>query len=263
MTDQKKFTGKLSGTRILIVGGSTGLGYGVAEGVIEEGAKEVIISSSQESRIHGAIASLEKSYPSAKGKIKGYVCDLGTEDTLEQNVKDLLSKVGVVDHLVYTAGDKLKTTPLDQTDFAQLKKAGMVRFFAPWLIVRYAFSGKNIAPGPASSVILTTGSISQRPRPNWSIPAGYAGGLHAMTRNFALELAPIRVNLISPGMVETTLWDHIPPETQQKMFSETGKRVWTGKVGQTVDVTEGYLMLMKDHNITGSVVSSNGGSIYV
>lgn len=84
-----------------------------------------------------------------------------------------------------------------------------------------------------------------------------------MTRNFALELAPIRVNLISPGMVETSLWGHLPEETQQKMFADTGKRLWTGKVGQTEDVTEGYLMLMKDQNITGSVVSSNGGSIYI
>lgn len=125
MGDQKKYTGKLTGSRILIVGGSAGLGYGVAEGVIEEGAAEVIISSSQESRVHDAIASLEKAYPSAKGKVKGHVCDLATEETLEQNVKDLLSKAGVVDHLVYTAGDRLKTVPLGETDFAMLKQSGL------------------------------------------------------------------------------------------------------------------------------------------
>jgi NAD(P)-dependent dehydrogenase (short-subunit alcohol dehydrogenase family) len=125
MSDEKRHTGQLSGKRILIVGGSAGLGYGVAEGVIEEGAGEVIISSSQQSRIDDAIARLEKSYPSAKGKIKGYVCDLGTEEKLEQNIKDLLSKVGVVDHLVYTAGDKLKMASLDEIDLAMLKKHGL------------------------------------------------------------------------------------------------------------------------------------------
>ena len=139
----------------------------------------------------------------------------------------------------------------------------MVRFFGQFLVVRYAFTGGHIAPGPASSVTLTTGSISQRPRPKWSIPSGYAGALHSQTRNFALELAPIRVNLISPGMVETSLWDHIPDEARQKMYTDTGKRLWTGSVGKTENVTQGYLMLMKDQNITGSVVSSNAGSIYI
>ncbi len=129
MADQKKHTGQISGKRILIVGGSGGLGYGVAEGVLEEGAAEVIISSSKQSRIDDAIASLEKSYPSAKGKVKGYVCDLGTEATLEENIKGLLSKVGVVDHLVYTAGDKLKIMDLDAIDFATLKQGGLSRNF--------------------------------------------------------------------------------------------------------------------------------------
>jgi NAD(P)-dependent dehydrogenase (short-subunit alcohol dehydrogenase family) len=121
MTDQKKYTGKLAGARILIVGGSAGLGYGVAEAALEHGAS-IVISSSQQSRVDEAIASLKNSYPSAIDNVIGYACDLGTEETLERNVKDLLEKTGVVDHIVYTAGDRLAMKPIEDIDFALLKK---------------------------------------------------------------------------------------------------------------------------------------------
>jgi NAD(P)-dependent dehydrogenase (short-subunit alcohol dehydrogenase family) len=262
MADQKKYTGKLAGARILIVGGSAGLGFGVAEAALEYGAS-VVISSSQQSRVDEAIASLQKSYPSAKDSVIGYACDLGTEATLEENVKDLLDKTGIVDHIVYTAGDRLAMKPIEEIDFAALKKGGMVRFFAPFLICKYAFANKLINPGPKSSITLTTGSISQKPKANWSIPAGYAGGLHSMTRQLAVDLKPIRVNLISPGPIDTPLWDWLEADAKKKMFETTGKMLLTGRVGQVEDVTEAYLYLMKDQNVTGSVLSTNGGSILV
>jgi NAD(P)-dependent dehydrogenase (short-subunit alcohol dehydrogenase family) len=262
MANQTKYTSKLAGARILIVGGSAGLGYGVAEAGLEYGAS-IIISSSQQSRVDDAIASLQKSYPLAKGNVVGYACDLGTEATLEKNVKDLLDRTGVVDHIVYTAGDRLAMKPIEDIDFASLKQGGMVRFFAPFLICKYAYANKLINPGPKSSITLTTGSISQKPKPNWSIPAGYAGGLHSMTRQLAVDLKPIRVNLISPGPVDTPLWDWMTEDVKKKSFEAVGKTLLTGRVGQVEDVTEAYLYLMKDQNVTGSVVSTNGGSILI
>lgn len=124
MTDQQKYTGKLADKRVLIVGGSAGLGYGVAEALLENKAGAVFISSSQQSRVDEAVEHLKKAYPSAADKVQGYACDLGTEETLESNVQELLKKVGKIDHLVYTAGDRLATMPIEQTDFAKLKKAG-------------------------------------------------------------------------------------------------------------------------------------------
>lgn len=130
MQDQQKYTGGLAKTRVLIVGGTVGIGYGVAEAALEHGVSAVSISSSQQSRVNCAVSSLEGSYPSAKGKIKGYVCDLSTEETLEENVRGLLKNVGKIDHLVYTTGDRLWTMPIDETDFAKLKQAGELLGFA-------------------------------------------------------------------------------------------------------------------------------------
>ena len=203
MPDSQKYTSKLLGARVLIVGGSSGIGYAVAEASLEHGA-HVIISSSQERRIQGSISRLLDSYPSAKDRVSGYVCDLSTKD-MEENIKGLFSKSGQVDHVVITAGDNLATLPLEEASFENVQKAGMVRFFAPLLIAKHA--SKHLSAGPASSITLSTGSVAEKPIPDWTIIASYAAGLHGMMRNLALDLAPIRVNLISPGPLDTELWD--------------------------------------------------------
>lgn len=96
--------------------------------------------------------------------------------------------------------------------------------------------------------------------------AGYAGGLQAMTRNLAFDLKPIRVNLVSPGAVETELWDLVTSgdeKAKQAMFDAVAKSVPTGRIAQPEDVAEAYLFLMKDPNVTGTVVDSNSGALLV
>lgn len=130
MTDQQKYTQKLKGAHILIIGGSAGIGFGVAEAALEHGAR-VTISSSQDSRIKDAVSRLQRAYPSASSKIDGHVCNLADENTLESDVEALFNKVGTVDHIVYTAGDKLATVPLEEATLAKMKQAGMVNGFSP------------------------------------------------------------------------------------------------------------------------------------
>lgn len=96
--------------------------------------------------------------------------------------------------------------------------------------------------------------------------AGYASGLHAMTRNLALDLKPIRVNLVSPGVVETELWDKVTSgdaQAKQAAFDGVVKSVPTGRVAQPEDVAEAYLFLMKDPSVTGTVVDSNSGALLI
>ncbi|KAI4157665.1 MAG: hypothetical protein L6R39_000615 [Caloplaca ligustica] len=202
MPDSQKYTSKLSGARVLVTGGSSGIGYAVAEACLEHGA-HVIISSSQESRVQSSISKLLASYASAKDRLTGHVCDL-LSTTMEDNIKALFSKAGQLDHIVLTAGDKIAIMPLQDTTFENIQKAGMVRFVAPLLIAKHG--SKNLSAGPGSSISFTTGMVSERPLAGWSVVASYAAGLHGMVRNLALDLKPIRVNLISPGVVDTELW---------------------------------------------------------
>ena len=89
----------------------------------------------------------------------------------------------------------------------------------------------------------------------WQVEVG------SLTRQLALDLRPLRVNLISPGAVETELWDGLPAEKRGEMMEGFAKKMATGRVGRPEDVAESYLYCMRDGNVTGSVVSSNGGHL--
>jgi NAD(P)-dependent dehydrogenase (short-subunit alcohol dehydrogenase family) len=255
-----KYTSKLDNTTVLIVGGTSGIGFGLAEALLEHAAAHVYISSSRQSSIDKSIDRLKKSYSDAKTKVTGIQCDLGNEDTIETNVKNLFNQIeGNLDHVVFTAGDPLASKPLAEIDLAFMRKAGMVRFFAPFLIAQAASTRMN--PGPASSITLTTGSVSEKSIKDWSVVASFASGLHGMTRSLALELKPVRVNLISPGGVETELWmNSIGDKEKVKQALEGMKKhVATGQVGQVEDVVESYLYVLKDKNVTGTVIRTDGG----
>jgi len=82
-----------------------------------------------------------------------------------------------------------------------------------------------------------------------------------MVRGLAVDLKPVRVNLVSPGAVETELWDSLSKEAREGYFKGLGTKMLTGKIGMPEDVAECYLWLMKDKNVTGTVVQTDGGAL--
>lgn len=231
------------------------MGYGVAEASIEHGMI-VHISSSDESRINAKVAQLRRTYPAAR--VSGHVCDLGNVDTLEANIQRLLDTVGQVDHIVHTAGDALVGVDVGDLDVATITKLGTVRFYSPLIVAKYAL--QYLRRATSSSITLTTGNVAVRPIPKWSAVAAFAAGLHGMTRGLALDLKPIRVNLVSLGAVDTEFWK-ISEEDKQRIFRMREDKSLTGKVGRVEDVAQSYVYLMTDQNITGTVVSTDSGML--
>jgi len=257
MSDAQKYTNKLSGARVLVVGGTSGIGFCVAEACLEHGCK-VILSSSQQSKIDSSISRLLQSYPSAKDRLSGHPCDLSSP-SVEDNIRSLFSKTGTVDHIVFTAGDALTIMPLKDTTLEVIQHAGMVRFNGALLVAKHG--SEHLAPGPNSSITLTTGTASEKPVAGWTISASYAAGLHSMMRNLALDLKPTRVNLISPGLVETEMWNQMPKEQLGAVLDEMKRGTTTGEVGRPEDVAEAYLYCMRDRNVTGSFIATNSGAL--
>jgi NAD(P)-dependent dehydrogenase (short-subunit alcohol dehydrogenase family) len=222
----------------------------------------VIVSSSNPSRVESTVSALKKAYPSASSRVSGHAYNLGDEDTIEANIESLFEKCGGnLDHVIYTAGDALAQINLADVNIAKMKQAGMLRFFGPLLVGKYA--PKYLNPGPKSSIILTTGVISQKPLPGWSVINSYATGAQGMTRGLALDLKPIRVNLVSPGWVDTELWANsgLTGDAKTQMLEGIAAKLPTGKIATPEMLAEAYLYLLKDPNITGSMISSNGGSL--
>lgn len=222
------------------------------------------ISSSRQQKIDTTIARLQKSYPGTQTKITGLACDLANESNLESNIENLFKQINAkLDHIVFTAGDPLGIKPLEDIDMSFFKQSGMVRFFAPVFVAKH---GRNYLNNDVrSSITFTSGTIVQQPNKNWTPVAGFMSGLVGITRNLALELKPIRVNLVEPGAVDTELWNpQFPDDNAKKAFLDKyGLNLATGVVGRVEDVVELYLGVMKDRNTTGAIVESNGGALIV
>ena len=264
MTDQTKYSNKLRNNCVLIIGGSSGIGYGVAEACLELGCT-VIISSASASRVDASISSLQEAYPSVMSRIFGHAYDLSNPETLDSNIVSLFEKAvqeadGQLDHVIYTAGDALSISPLEKVTLENIQQAGMVRFNAPLIVAREA--AKYLKKSNTSSYTITTGLVSEKPLQDWVIVGCYAGGNHTMARGLALDMKPIRVNAVSPGAVDTTLWK-MPDQEKQEAFRKWEAKMATGRVGQVEDVAEAYLYCMKDRNLTGSVISTNGGALLI
>lgn len=189
MADQQKYMNKLNGSRILIIGGSSGLGYAVAEATLEHGAN-VTISSSNPQRVLSKVEQLKESYPSAANRIHGLAADLSNPDTVEQEIENLFKSTikslegGKLDHVIFTAGDALAMMELKDLSLDKIRAAGQLRFFAPLLVGK--FVEQYLEKSLKSSYTITTGMISERPVSNWSVIAAYAGGHHAMVKNLVM-----------------------------------------------------------------------------
>jgi NAD(P)-dependent dehydrogenase (short-subunit alcohol dehydrogenase family) len=235
----------LHNKRVVILGGSSGIGLAVAEQAASQGAKLVIASSNAE-RVQKAIESLG-------GNAQGHTLDLSDE----QAVETLFAKLGAFDHLVFTAGDSLHLRNLATTDLKQARRAFELRYWAALAAVKYG--SKNIRKG--GSVVLTTGVAGQRPQKGWVVAASVCGTIDALTRALAVELAPIRVNAVSPGVVRTNLWQSMSAAEREQMYESVGKSLPVGRVGEPHDIAQAYVFLMQEGFGTGQILVVDGGTV--
>jgi NAD(P)-dependent dehydrogenase (short-subunit alcohol dehydrogenase family) len=262
MVDQVKYANRLQGSRVLVVGGSSGIGFCVAEACLEYGAL-VTIASSNKSRVESAVSGLQSSYPSSKSNIHGLVVDLSKADTLESELQQLFESTTQVmgeeklNHVVFTAGDSLPTLPLSEMTMEKIHQAGQIRFFAPLMIAKYLPT--YVHQTHKSSYTITTGSVSEKPIPGWSVVGSYAGGHHSMVRGLALDLKPLRVNGVSPGAVDTELWK-MEQEQKDALLKGFAKNMATGVPGRPEHVAESFLSCLRDENMDASMIRTDGGS---
>jgi NAD(P)-dependent dehydrogenase (short-subunit alcohol dehydrogenase family) len=237
----------LNNKRVVILGGSSGIGLAVAEQAAAKGA-EVVIASSNAQRVQKAIESLGEG-------TQGHAIDLADERAVET----LFGSLGAFDHLVFTAGDSLQLEHLADTDLKQARRAFELRYWAALAAVKYA--SKSIRKG--GSIVLTTGVAGQRPHKGWVVAASVCGTIEALTRALALELAPIRVNAVSPGVVRTNLWQNMTVEEREHLYESVGKSLPVGRVGEARDIAQAYLFLMQEGFVTGQMVVVDGGTVLV
>lgn len=247
---------KLSGQRILLVGGTGGVGLAVARLLLAHNAT-VILSSSRRAKLDKCISDLQSEFYGQKTHITGFACDLASPN-VEDNIVLLFEKVGELNHIIYMAGDRLPMLPLSEVTLEKWQQCNQVRTIASILVAKHSLS--LLAKSPGSSIVFTGGSICDKPiAGGWSMLAMIGAGINGLTRQPAFDLAPVRVNCVAPGVIETDLWEGMGEEGKRTFFRDHESKIPTGKVGQPGDVAEAYVYLLKDRNATGITVHSNSG----
>jgi NAD(P)-dependent dehydrogenase (short-subunit alcohol dehydrogenase family) len=237
----------LRGKRIVVVGGTHGIGFGVARRAADEGA-EVVIASSRRANVDAALAKLPKG-------VTGQPLDVRDHE----NLGAFFQRTGAIDHLVYTAGESLLLGPLAELDFDAARRFFEVRYWGALATVRAA----RPHLGAGASIVLSGGAAARRPPAGFVIGASVCGAMESVTRVLALELAPVRVNIVVPGFVDTELWSNVEPGARAEMFREAAAKLPVKRIGTPDDLAEYYLAFMRGAYATGQSIVVDGGGMLV
>jgi NAD(P)-dependent dehydrogenase (short-subunit alcohol dehydrogenase family) len=259
-TSSYKYINKLQGKRVLIFGGTSGIGYAVAEACIEHGAT-VFISGSNAEKLEKTVQRLKSSYPNIQAsQVVTHVCDLSDASNLDKNLESLLSRITnggqtKLNHVVFTAGDGLSLTPVSAATIENSGTTPSVRALAPLLLSKHLLT--CLEKSPDSTYTMTTGVNSTKPMPGWTMAAWRGASIEGLMRGLAVDMAPVRVNVVSPGAIATELLANVPKEVTDRWAEQSTVK----RLGRPEDTAEAYLYLMKDGFVTGIRIDTSGGRL--
>jgi NAD(P)-dependent dehydrogenase (short-subunit alcohol dehydrogenase family) len=234
----------LKNARVLVIGGTSGIGLGVASAAAERGAIPIVVSR-QQSSVDRALALLPED-------ARGGTVDLTDPDSLDR----LASDIGEIEHLVFTAGESLELAPLSGLTPDVINGFFRTRFVGALSAVR-VFAPRITSGG---SITLTSGTAAQQPGFG-ALPVSICGAMNALTTALAVELAPIRVNAVAPGVVRTPLWDAMSETDRQAMYDQAAQQLPLERIGEVTDIARAYLYCMEQAYGTGIVLTVDGGTL--
>src|SRR5471032_1604138 len=230
----------LQGKKVVVVGGSSGIGLSTAELAKAEGA-EVIIASRNAERLKAAADKLG-------------VNAIPADVTNDESVIQLFKTCGPVDHVVVTAA-QLRTGPFKTVSMEDVRATMEGKFWGPWRVARAA----EIRAG--GSLTLVSGFLSIRPRPNSAIVGSANGAIESLARSLALELAPVRVNCVSPGIIDTPIRAAMPEAARREMLDKIAAGLPVRLVGLSEDIARQIMAFVANGFATGSIVYIDGGAL--
>ncbi|GGK87774.1 short chain dehydrogenase [Sphaerisporangium melleum] len=233
----------LSGALIVVVGGSSGIGKAVARQAASAGAKVVVASRSEE--------KLAQTAKEIDGVTTGVI-----DVTDEESVRAFFGTVGALDHLVVCPGD-MATGSVYEMAADDVRRCIDTKIVGQMLCVRHA--GRKISEG--GSITLLAGAAGYKPYPDMCITAAANTAIGGLGRSLAVELAPIRVNVVVAGLIDTPLWEPIPEDARAALFEQTAKSSPVGRIGRPDDVATTVLHSMENTFVTGALLHVDGGAV--
>jgi NAD(P)-dependent dehydrogenase (short-subunit alcohol dehydrogenase family) len=234
----------LDGKRVIVIGGASGIGFAVAALSRELGA-EVVIASSNAANVDAAVGRLSGT--------TGSTVDLRNE----ASVSRLFEKLGAFDHLAITAGDWGGTmfAATRDLDLAAARDVFEVRFRGALAAVKHG--SRTIAPN--GSITLTSGILAHRPRKGAPLATAGGGAVEHLARGLAVDLAPVRINAVCPGIILTEHTKQMPQEMLQMYVA----RLPLPRGASPTEAATAYVYLMLNSYATGQILPVDGGGLVV
>ncbi|MBI5283973.1 MAG: SDR family oxidoreductase [Chloroflexi bacterium] len=234
----------LAGKRILVTGGSSGIGLAVARALaVDEGA-DVTIAGRSRTRLLAAKAAV------ARG-VSTYELDVTDESAISQ----MFAQRQPFDHVV-TAAASVVMAPALEMPTSAFRALVESKLYGQFLVARHA------APHlpPDGSITLFSGTVTQKPMAGATAYAAVGAAAEAMARVMALELAPRRVNSVVPGVIDTPAWDALfDAETKTSVLGQIASSLPVGRIGTTNDVAQAVIFLMRNSFVNGIALVVDGG----
>ena len=232
----------LAGKRIIVIGGSSGIGLATAQAATAEGATVVIASRSRE--------RLERASDQMRGAPEIVTVDVRDSSSIQR----LFDVVGEFDHLT-TPGNEGALGRFLELDVEIARRGFDSKFWGQYQTVKYG--APNIREG--GSIVLMAGAYSQHPEPGAVPQASINSAVEGLGRALAVELSPIRVNVVSPGLVDTPRFNSLPGKQRSEMFESAAKTLPAKRIARAEDIAQSILYLMRNPHATGNVLYIDGG----
>ena len=235
---------KLSGRRVLVIGGSSGIGLSTARALLEQGARVVVASRSAE--------RLKRVRSELQGRVDIAQVDVQDRESLHA----LFGRHAPFDHLVNSATGG----PRANGPFLEMDLDGFIGSFQKlWGYVQSVRLGAPHMP-PAGSIVLVGGALSRKCRPGMSAHSTVGNAVEGFCRAVAPEIFPIRINVVAPGLIDTPMFDPLGSSREHFLSSATAEHV-IPRPGTPEEVADGILFLLQNEFITGTTLDIDGGSL--
>lgn len=217
-----------SDTKSVVIGGTSGIGKAVAKALSERAGDVDAVSRST-----------------------------GFDVTNESTVAAYFADHGPIDHIIFTAGSAAPGGATVDVEIADAKEAFDTKFWGTIAMVKAA--APHIRPG--GTITLTSGFLARRTVPGTYVKTAMNAALEATAKVLAKELAPIRVNVVSPGLTATEAYAAMEPSARQAMLDRAANSLPAGKAGAPEDLAQGYLFAIDNPFVTGAVIDIDGGAL--
>ena len=233
----------LSGQSAVVVGGSSGIGRACAHALHTRGARVTIVGRSKE--------RLAKAHEILGPEVK--IADVDCAD--EPAAATFFEAQQAIDHLVISIAGGAALGPFVEISVTGVRETFEGKFW-PYLIAMH-HGAKKLKQGGTLTIV--TGASAIAAVPTAASLGAVNGALEGMIKTLAVELAPCRVNAVSPGLTDTEAWSRIPGDIRENMYAQSAADTPVGRIGQPADVAGAVLACVENGFLTGLVLPCDGG----